>query len=373
VTKLDSKRRGLLLVERPSLSARKRAAFTLVELLVVIAIIGILVALLLPAIQAAREAARRSTCQNNLHQIGVALQSFHSARKVFPYGANDGDCENGTPPREMMGWRIQILPYLENQPLYDQLVPIAKASKGTACTKPEQRPWDLTPLQQTAVPEFMCPSDGGPTVRGVMDTWFGPEYAAVANYFGNAGPVASGPSDWGAPYVCGHCVGHFNCLCDDGNNAGPNKRGFFHGHNPGGPGMLDLYANKISTNKVPDGTSMTIHVGETHWVDPESNRSGCFGNMHWMTTWGVSSVVWGINDDYMAKLGLTPQEHADLNYLVGCNFRSLHPGGAHFLFVDGSVQFLTDDTNDALLGNLGNRRDGQVGDTYVAPGGGISE
>ena len=84
------------------MTIRKRSqqcGFTLVELLVVIAIIGILVALLLPAIQAAREAARRTQCQNNLHNIGVALHSFHSANKVFPYGANDGDCESGTPPR----------------------------------------------------------------------------------------------------------------------------------------------------------------------------------------------------------------------------------------------------------------------------------
>src|SRR3954447_1619024 len=100
--------------------------FTLVELLVVIAIIGILVALLLPAVQAAREASRRASCQNKLHQIGLALHNYHSAKNVFPYGAQDGDCEAKTPDRHVMGWRLLILPYMEYQTLYDQLVPIAE-------------------------------------------------------------------------------------------------------------------------------------------------------------------------------------------------------------------------------------------------------
>src|SRR6476661_8000751 len=114
---------AILRVRRsPTLSRLTPRGFTLVELLVVIAIIGILVALLLPAVQAAREASRRSSCQNKLHQIGIAMHNFHAAHNVFPYGANDGDCEAKTPGRETMAWRTKLLPFMENQPMYDQLL-----------------------------------------------------------------------------------------------------------------------------------------------------------------------------------------------------------------------------------------------------------
>ena len=92
----------------------KRRGFTLVELLVVIAIIGILVALLLPAIQAAREAGRRSSCQNNLKQIGIAAQNFHDINGTFPPGMTDDDTNN-------FGWGAYLLPFMEQKPLYDRI------------------------------------------------------------------------------------------------------------------------------------------------------------------------------------------------------------------------------------------------------------
>jgi prepilin-type N-terminal cleavage/methylation domain-containing protein/prepilin-type processing-associated H-X9-DG protein len=347
--------------------------FTLVELLVVIAIIGILVALLLPAIQAAREAARRTTCQNKLHQIGIALQNHHAAKNLFPYGANDGDCENNTPPRDVMAWRVLLLPYMENQPLYDQLLPLAQASHGTPCVQGENRPWDRAVQQIQPNPDYICPSEEQPYVRvhSGTDLWFGPALGAYASYYGSAGPVATGPSDssWGGSDItCGLCAGGVACPCISGNVTGGGGRGWFHGQNPGGPGMLDMWANKISFKKVPDGSANTIHVGETYWEDKETNKSGCNSTNNWMSTWSVASTVWGINTDYVARLGLGPTEHERFNYQTGCNFRSRHPGGAHFLYVDGHVEFLNDDINQRLFSNLGDRKDGRVGDYYEGTG-----
>jgi prepilin-type N-terminal cleavage/methylation domain-containing protein/prepilin-type processing-associated H-X9-DG protein len=356
----------------------QNAGFTLVELLVVIAIIGILVALLLPAVQAAREAARRASCENKLHQIGVALQNYHAARGVFPYGANDGDCEANTPAREVLSWRTLILPYMENQPLFDQLSLLVKSSNDAtsglkACDNPTRRPWDNSDLQRQPVPDFVCPSETSPAVQGHMktDLWFGPGSAALASYYGCAGPVATGPNDasWGGPdIICGLCVGGFACPCISGNVPGGGQRGWYHGQNPGGPGMLDMWANKITLKKVTDGASHTLHVGETYWEDKETNRSGCNSTNGWMYTWNVASTVWGINTDYVSRLGLTPSEHEQWNYETGCNFRSRHPGGAYFVYVDAHVEFLTDDIDMKLFSNLGDRHDGRIGSNYEGTG-----
>jgi prepilin-type processing-associated H-X9-DG protein len=151
-------------------------------------------------------------------------------------------------------------------------------------------------------------------------------------------------------------------------NVAKGERGWFHGYKPGGPGMMDMWANKISTGKVTDGTAKTLHVGETHWEDREANRSGCYSTMNWMTTWSVASTVWGINTDYVARLGFSSNEHDQFNYETGCNFRSRHPGGAHFLYADGHVEFLADDISDKLFANLGDRNGGRDGDFYEGTG-----
>jgi len=127
----------------------RRRAFTLVELLVVIAIIGILVALLLPAIQAAREAARRTQCNNHLKQIGIGLQNYHDTYRIFPPSyVNNG-------PEIMWGWGLLILPQMEHQALYDSIDPVTWGGGGG---NPVHRA-DQNLNLQLKIPGYRCPSD----------------------------------------------------------------------------------------------------------------------------------------------------------------------------------------------------------------------
>ena len=340
--------------KRSTKSAVDSHGFTLVELLVVIAIIGVLVALLLPAVQAAREAARRAACVNNLRQTGLALQNYESAQMVFPYGAWDSDGEQnpkGSPwPRYGGSWRTAILPYMEQQGLADQLSQIDNESYTQYDTR---SPWVLAPQHLLVLPAFICPSQPQPWVREGLDTFaIAPATAGISTYMGNAGPIAvTPPTSYGASSACGLCTdgSSLNAFCDCfTGNVGRYRRGFYHGHSENGPGMLDMYPNEITVAKVTDGTSNTLHVGETHGVD--GGLDGCGDRMHWMGTWAMSSTVYGIN---AVDVGTDWRGG-------GCNFRSYHPGGAHFVFVDASVHFLQESIDLWTFGYLGNRYDGQT-------------
>ncbi len=139
----------------------RRPAFTLVELLVVIAIIGVLVALLLPAVQAAREAARRSQCTNNLKQLALACHNFHDTYGYFPSGVRQKAWENPEIPnswdngRDRWSYLTVLLPFIEQQPLYDQLVPFVGAPSAP------HRPWNDWPISRTWINTVICPSDAG--------------------------------------------------------------------------------------------------------------------------------------------------------------------------------------------------------------------
>ena len=143
---------------------KKRSGFTLVELLVVIAIIAMLVTLLLPAVQAAREAARKTQCSNHLKQIGLGLSNFESARQIYPFGADDDDCEVRR-DRNPITWRVSILPFVEQQAIYDELTEVAAQSVVRGCYP--VREWENSPLQRAVMDGYICPSEsGGPIKEG---------------------------------------------------------------------------------------------------------------------------------------------------------------------------------------------------------------
>jgi prepilin-type processing-associated H-X9-DG protein len=250
---------------------------------------------------------------------------------------------------------------MEQQTVFRELKPVADASRVDG-TYPV-RPWENSPLQQQPMPVYICP-DETPSTKSGLASWSGPTTAAITSYFGSAGSIATGPSDWGVPNVCGQCVLNRACPCQFGNTP-EHPRGFYHGHNPDGPGMLDMWPNELSTKHVTDGTSNTIHVGETYWSESGSRQPGCSNHMHWMGSWSVASAVWGINIDHIALAPQTAQD--DYNWAAGCNFRSHHAGGAQFLFVDGSVRFLEENISPAALSNLADRSDGRLGEEYSPP------
>ncbi|NQT13992.1 MAG: DUF1559 domain-containing protein [Planctomycetes bacterium] len=285
---------------------RRIRGFTLVELLVVIAIIGILIALLLPAVQAAREAARRSQCSNNLKQIGLALHNYHDTYKVFPpeyinYGATGPGGWRNTEPR--WAWGTFILPFLEQRPLYDQLDPSANH------TVP---PTPVAALE-TVVDGYLCPSD---------------DHSNIKNGYFNTTANTTPPSIY---------LGMSNYVISE-SIAG-------HGYSTRSPASHAVH--KISD--IRDGTSNTMMVGERDFVKhvaavyPARQRSTCSVGFR---------VINPINTPGLGTTGnrtWNAPGHACSRYTIG----SQHPGGCNVVFCDGAVHFLSETLEAARGDNCG--------------------
>ena len=252
---------------------KRKSAFTLVELLVVIAIIGILVALLLPAVQAAREASRRSSCQNNLKQLGVALQSYHGVHNVFPsnshwYTADYTECGQHITitAKDLLGsMLLKILPYIEENAVYDRIN--FKDPKGVIYQ------FDQADLRSTVVSVFRCPSDTFPPLSDdPAEDDNGQPLAphATTNYGPSIG--AQRTFSWGksCPEPKGNEFGHGDdlALCT---HVKDKTSGIF---------ARILWAANIP--QVTDGTSKTIAMGE---VLPDCNyeliRFGYWDSQSW--------------------------------------------------------------------------------------------
>jgi len=291
------------------------AAFTLVELLVVIAIIGVLVALLLPAVQAAREAARRTQCTNNLKQLGLALQNYHDTNRNFPagyYQIPTGIANEST-------WVTHILPYFEQQNLYDNILTWDRF--GSAPQNP-----GVTVVLRTFLDGMLCPSDG--EVELALNYW------ARGNYVGN-------------------------------NGVGPM---FTEGQNSVSRGPVGVFGQNISRNMsdITDGTTNTIMVSELL----KSPGNDFRGVMHYpegplyQHNQGPNSVV---PDQFRTSLCISTT-HAPCtgtytawnNRSVALAARSHHPGGVNAALVDGSVRFVAETVNLTVWRNFSTPQDGNI-------------
>jgi prepilin-type N-terminal cleavage/methylation domain-containing protein len=195
-----------------------RRAFTLVELLVVIAIIGILMALVLPAIQGSRESGRKTVCANNIRQLGVAILKFESANKTLPTSSSYDNPIDGTPApaqnQSGKGWIINILPHIEEQALYEQFLPGFKSGPmgpNAGIQRPECRA-----AMKTQLPGLLCPSDTGQE-QNAMKQWqwngkggFPKVEVAVTNYKGVIGDNRMGEQPAFIPVRCPIVIGRAN-------------------------------------------------------------------------------------------------------------------------------------------------------------------
>lgn len=358
---------------------RSRSGFTLVELLVVIAIIGVLVSLLLPAVQSAREAARRMSCGNNLKQLGLALQNYYDTYKRFPLMGFQHQASIRNPTTWWQSSKgsplTALLPFMEQQPLYGN-IPMGGAKlplfdAGATGNSAEYNAYVVTNTEfsfqfngrqiemvyHVPVSTFMCPS------YGFMDRWQWSNggywgHRALTNYAPSIGCAAMPSLDGTCNLFPGNFFG--TGIAGHGNHFQPNY-------------ISGVFARGEWSSKfedITDGTSSTIALGE---VLPHESDHHWSGWMHFNSIWTatVAPINWpivGIGEpgwsDATNPLGLDNRPGRGCNgwqnWQTSQGFKSAHPAGANFVFADGSVHFLPKTIDYMNYQRLGDRWDGQV-------------
>jgi len=313
-------------------SRRRQLGFTLIELLVVIAILGILVALLLPAVQQAREAARRLSCKNNLKQIALAAHNFHDVQNHFPpgyLGQEPFDSFSDGSGSARVNFNVKwtghlpfLLPQLELNTIHDKI-----ETDLFAC---EEGPWFLSSsgaLQQAQnrINVFHCPSDDPESGRLLLflHIWVRDGTTLVLTTLQVSGAL----NEFGKTNYVG-CAGR---LGDVGQNILADSRGVFYNN------------SKTQFRDITDGTGSTLLFGEVVGVNQPTGDRMSFG---WFTT-GSMVTAWGIGGD-------TANEN---NWF---RFSSRHAGGVQFALADGSVRLLSRNINPDVFNHLGAMADGEV-------------
>lgn len=311
--------------------------FTLIELLVVIAVIGILVGLLLPAIQVAREAGRRAHCQNNLRQIAIATLSFESVHREYPPGVKQS-LFPVAPVYRGSSLFVHVLPQIEGagvQQIWDFADPANNAVGGTSA------------LTATVLPVLLCPSDFIEQNPSQQSS----QYYALTSYGGNGGTRSYFPT-------------------------AATIDGIFHTTGPGSE--PHVAQTTVQIKDIGDGTSHTLLVGERSHDDPNYELFAQLGWTQSLKSWGwwgpsggrkaIGHVTMSAAVPINYRIPFTPNSSTEFDPPVSdgvsfayygdqriCAFGSNHPGGANFILADGSGQFMSEATAIEVLRGLATR------------------
>lgn len=369
----------------PVAPPRARGGFTLVELLVVIAIIGVLIALLLPAVQSARESARRISCTNNLKQVGLGLLEYVSAKQTFPPAQSvfsSVAMNKSTNPA--WAWSFLILPYMDQQTVYDMI-----RSANSTVLGPNNQNYYLSYKSglngcSTVIPTYLCPS----VVGGGVDPSRNQETNQLQYYapYVAGGSYTKGNQDTGAPAIGNNPAVGFACS-DYGGIEGPstNTTGVVNpstnqmyvlptsGVNLGMlpklvATIMPATSQAISPKLVPDGLSKTMIVGEM------AGRGFNFNKTKFSGTWAVGDNVGTLQLQFSGPataafpttLTVDPNGNSYGTYSTWCpafgedELIAFHPNGGMILLCDGSVQFIPVETDPAVIFSLATRNGGET-------------
>lgn len=309
--------------------------FTLVELLVVIAIIAMLVTLLLPAVQAARAAARRTQCKNNMRQIGLGIHNFESARNIQPIYHDTSSPYNWS--KAGPTWTMSILPFMEEQAVYDlfDFTQLLRAPVNARATT-------------QVVSVFVCPSATGasnPIFDDRADAGGNNPNPALGLFY----PVSMGPTEPDACHFCPEGTsGSRDNYCCQGRNYGTTDLDGQRGASS--TGMFGRYNDERRFAQIIDGLSKTLMVGETL-------PAQCAYGGTWAPNFSLAGTSIPLN-----TFETCPSPPGCHNR--GCGFKSEHAGGANFAMGDNSIRFITEDIDYRIYNFIGTRAGQEVGSDF---------